>query len=64
MKLLKSLYMQTSKKFYEVPALNCIVLDNEISLVLQTTATPPAGPGESTGPDVNAWGENTIEEHF
>lgn len=57
----KNMHMETNKKFYEVPALNRIVLDNEISLVLATTNDPPKGPGESNKPDVNKWGENPYE---
>lgn len=53
--------METLKKFYEEPALNRIELDTQISLVLQTNATPPAGPGESTGPVENPWGEKVVE---
>ncbi len=46
---------------YDVPALNRIELDTQISLVLQTSNIPPAGPNESNEPDVNKWGENTFE---
>ena len=37
--------METKKK-YTVPAIEIILLDNEISLALESAA-PPAGPGES-----------------
>ena len=33
------------KRTYNSPKLECVKLDNEISLVLQSA--PPAGPGES-----------------
>lgn len=36
--------METTKKAYTAPAIEKILLDNEISLVLEST--PPAGPGE------------------
>jgi hypothetical protein len=51
--------METTKKVYEAPAFESIVVDNEISLVLATN--PPVGPGESGG---GQFEENWVEEHF
>ncbi len=41
------------KRIYQSPAIECIKLDNEISLALEST--PPEGPGET--------GYN-LQEHF
>ncbi len=38
--------MEKQKKTYSIPRIERIVLDNEISLQLES-ATPPYGPGES-----------------
>ncbi len=39
--------MKTTKKEYIEPNIDVIVLDNEISLVLESS-TPPIGPGDET----------------
>jgi hypothetical protein len=36
---------QLKKREYTIPAIQCIMLDNEISLALEST--PPAGKGET-----------------
>lgn len=43
----KSIIKSNRKRTYVTPVLNCIKLDNEISLVLQTPGleTLPGGPG-------------------
>ena len=38
--------MNTYKQKYKTPKIECIVLDNEISLTLDST--PPIGPGDET----------------
>lgn len=40
----KNRYMKTEKQTYTAPELTKVLLDNEISLALEST--PPAGPNE------------------
>ncbi|HEY5507227.1 MAG TPA: hypothetical protein VIK29_01045 [Paludibacter sp.] len=46
--------MQTTKKTYTAPAIEKILIDNEISLALEST--PPDGPGEL--------GSSKVPEYF
>jgi hypothetical protein len=41
---MKTLNVNTRKRRYELPSINTIILDNSISLALESA--PPAGPGE------------------
>jgi len=41
---MKTLNVNTRKRRYELPTINKIILDNSISLALESA--PPAGPGE------------------
>ena len=50
---MNTLENKTAKRFYIVPKVERIKLDNEISLVL--ASTPPLGPGETM---------NSIPEYF
>ena len=37
-------HLKLKKRIYNCPEIVCVILDNEISLALEST--PPAGPGE------------------
>jgi hypothetical protein len=41
---MKTQNVNTSKRRYELPSINTIILDNSISLALESV--PPAGPSE------------------
>jgi hypothetical protein len=49
----------TGKKEYSKPEVEKILLDNQISLAMQSLAPPPEGPDESTRIDKssNKWDE-------
>ena len=44
---MKTIMKIIEKRIYNCPTIDCIVLDNEISLTLDST--PPDGPGEGFG---------------
>ena len=44
-----------TKKFYIAPSIDCITLDNEISLALES---PPVGPGEGNNNIVPSYFNN------
>ena len=48
---MNNIQINTPKREYIKPQLECIALDNEIALALQSS--PPDGPGESYIPSMN-----------
>jgi hypothetical protein len=50
--------MKNTKKMYVSPSVERVLLDHEISLILQSA--PPEGPGEPTGELINPANQNPM----